>query len=127
MKPLRIRLNWPRLILAIAMVAAGIAGLWLLAAPAHSERVLPDRDALKRCQERALFAGQVLAARDRGLAQAEVRARIERTLREHPELGVPEAELPEILGTVDRVWTWTTAPDDAVGRYFTECASPTGA
>ena len=69
------------------------------------------------CEDKAVFASQVEKARDRGLEEKEVTTRITDLVQHHPELGVPEQDLPEMLLLIKLVYH----SKFNIESYYEEC------
>lgn len=76
-------------------IAALVVALFSLAAFAAKDQ---------SCENKAAFVKSVKAAKDRNLSKEEVEERITTVVKGHPELGINEDELPEMVLVVERVY-----------------------
>lgn len=76
----------------------------------------------RRCQDRSLFAYFAADARDRGVSLDRYLDRVGRLVREHPEFGVSESDLPTMLGLARIAYaSRDSSPQQVRSRVYRQC------
>lgn len=79
-------------------------------------------DDARICRDKAIYAYFAAQARDNGIPLETYLSRVERLVREHPEYGVPESDIPEMLTLARVVYSMRRfTPQEIMDRVLRNC------